>query len=115
MPDNITFMIIRDSGYKVNRVSISKPLIIALGLFLFIVFSTTAGFLVSYVRIKQSDAYIQSISFPMKDHRNEIETQRKQIETFKKGVASLNSNLLALVEHEGRIREITNIKKPPTG
>lgn len=111
MQNKITLIVFRNSGSKVNQISFLKSSAIAAGAVLGLCFIALLGIVVNYIMLRNDIANSEELLRNIAGHRQEIKTQRVQIQKFADEINTLKRKLVDLRQFEKKIRIIANIEK----
>ena len=115
MRNKISFLVLSNSGSAARQFSASKLVLGLLGGFLCLMLAGFGYVVYDYLALKRDARLITSkandVACQLETSNNEIEHQRKQIQSFAKEITGLKEKLLTLHEFESQIRIIANLDK----
>lgn len=110
MSKKYTVLLIDDKGSPVRETRISQTVIrTALAAAILMVASIGLG-VYNYVQIRASAAEKPQLMSQLEQHRQQVENQRLQIQTFAKNINTLKTKLIDLNDFEKKIRIIANLE-----
>ena len=112
MQKKVSFCIISNSGAPIKQISASRPILFTLGIALaglLIFFSFT---LYDYIHLRKTSFNTSRLNTKISSQSEEINAQRKQIQSLAIQINSLKNKLLVLKDTENKIRVLANIEKP---
>ena len=111
MRDKISFIILSSTGSPVRHLTVSKKRlrIFSIGIAVCLLLLTFGVY--DYFGLKKALVSKQQLEKNVATQKNEIITQRKQIQKFADEITTLKSKLVALNDFEKKIRIIANIEK----
>lgn len=111
MDKRITFFIASNTGQPVKHMTFPRRVLITL-CFVFVASIFLFGYVVyDYSKLKRSTLNTYSLEKKMAGQAEEINSQRKQIQTFAKEINILKTEIVELNSFESKIRVIANIEK----
>lgn len=110
MRRKISFCLISDSGSPIRQLSASKTLVRVFGWLCIIVLFVLALFAYDYYTLRQKSFSNRKLRTTISHQRQEIGTQRKQIQTFADEINRLKTRLAGLENSEKKIRIIANLE-----
>ncbi|CAB5081311.1 hypothetical protein D3OALGA1CA_182 [Olavius algarvensis associated proteobacterium Delta 3] len=114
MADKISFIALSTSGTPIRRITVSRSFLRSLVL-LFMLVCAGAGWLVyDYTQVKFAQGDSQALLQELNSRKEEISTQRHQIQNFAEQINQLKDELVALHDFENKIRIIANIEQKAT-
>ena len=111
MRDKISFVLLSHSGSPIKQITTSKNLLLFGGL-LAVLLMAAAGLGVSdYLHLKDVAGMRKRLQNKIRQQRDEIDYQRKQIQTFAGEINDIKGKLVALNKLEEKIRTMANLDK----
>ncbi len=111
MNKNVTLFIASNTGSPVKQITVSRTIMASLCL-LSLGCLILSGFLFfDYLHLKQTSFRAQVLEDKITNQKEEITSQRKQIQMFATEINTYKSKLLSLNNFEKKIRIIANIEK----
>ncbi len=110
MSKHYTVLVIDDKGSPVRERVVSKRLMAALVATVCITISAIAAGGYHYTRLYRSVAEKEQMQSQIMRQRADIESQRKQLQTFAQNINELKANLISLNEFESKIRILANLE-----
>lgn len=112
MRNKISFLILNSTGSSVRHLNVHKTHLRIVGMGLAACLLLLTFVIYDYFDLKKILASKQQLEKDVVTQKDEIVSQRKQIQKFADEITSLKSNLVALNDFEKKIRIIANIEKP---
>jgi murein DD-endopeptidase MepM/ murein hydrolase activator NlpD len=110
MKNEITCIILRDSGSKINQVSFTRFFLFTACALAGIFFVGLLSVSFAYITLKQTGSDTEVLRETIAHQSAEIASQRDQIQKFIGQINTVKSNLLVLKQFEKKIRIIANIE-----
>jgi murein DD-endopeptidase MepM/ murein hydrolase activator NlpD len=111
MRNKISFLILSSTGSTVKNLNVSKTHLRIIGMGLAVCLLLMTFVIYDYFDLKKTLASKQQLEKDVATQKDEIVSQRKQIQKFADEITNLKSNLVALNDFEKKIRIIANIEK----
>lgn len=112
MRNKISFLILNSTGSSVKNLSVSKTHLRIIGMGLAVCLLLLTFVIYDYFDLKKTLVSKQQLEKKVVVQKDEIVSQRKQIQKFADEITTLKSKLVALHDFEKKIRIIANIEKP---
>ena len=112
MRNKISFLILNSTGSSVRNFNVSKTHLRIIGMGLAVCLLLMTFVFYDYFDLKKILVSKQQLEKKVVTQKDEIVSQRKQIQKFADEITTLKSNLVALHDFEKKIRIIANIEKP---
>lgn len=112
MRNKISFLILNSTGSPVRHLTVSKPHLRIFGVGLAVCLLLLTFGIYDYFGLKKALVSKQQLEEHVVIQKNEITSQRKQIQKFADEITTLKSKLVELHDFEKKIRIIANIEKP---
>jgi len=112
MRNKISFLILNSTGSSVRHLNVSKTHLRIIGMGLAVCLLLLTFVIYDYFDLKKILASKHQLEKDVATQKDEIVSQRKQIQKFADEITNLKSNLVALNDFEKKIRIIANIEKP---
>ncbi|MBW1692824.1 MAG: peptidoglycan DD-metalloendopeptidase family protein [Deltaproteobacteria bacterium] len=112
MRNKISFLILNSTGSSVRNFNVSKTRLRIIGMGLAVCLLLMTFVVYDYFDLKKILVSKQQLEKKVVTQKDEIVSQRKQIQKFADEITTLKSNLVALHDFEKKIRIIANIEKP---
>jgi murein DD-endopeptidase MepM/ murein hydrolase activator NlpD len=110
MREHINFFILSGTGSPGKHLTISRAMLRVFGVF-FVVALIYSGYVIyDYAKLKRSVLNNRELEHDISNLQDEIDSQRRQIQTFAGQINTLKSKLIALGDFEKKIRIIANIE-----
>jgi murein DD-endopeptidase MepM/ murein hydrolase activator NlpD len=112
MRNKISFLILNSTGSSIRNLTVSKTRLRIIGMGLAVCLLLLTFVIYDYFDLKKILVSKQQLEKKVVTQKDEIVSQRKQIQKFADEITTLKSNLVALHDFEKKIRIIANIEKP---
>ncbi len=112
MRNKISFLILNSTGSSIRNFNVSKTRLRIIGMGLAVCLLLMTFVVYDYFDLKKILVSKQQLEKKVVTQKDEIVSQRKQIQKFADEITTLKSNLVALHDFEKKIRIIANIEKP---
>lgn len=112
MRNKISFLILNSTGSSIRNLTVSKTRLRIIGMGLAVCLLLLTFVIYDYFDLKKTLVSKQQLEKKVVTQKDEIVSQRKQIQKFADEITTLKSNLVALHDFEKKIRIIANIEKP---
>lgn len=113
MAKHYTVLFIDDKGNPVRETLVSKRFIRAVSFFIFMLLSVIGVGAYHYLQLHHAVADRGILISKLDEQAAQVESQRKQIQTFAQDINNLKSSLMSLNDFEQKIRIMANLEYKP--
>lgn len=113
MAKHYTVLFIDDKGNPVRETLVSKRLIRVVSVFILMLLSVIGVGGYHYMQLHHAVADRDILLSKLDEQANQVESQRKQIQTFAQDINNLKSSLMSLNDFEQKIRIMANLEHKP--